>query len=384
MPMTNTGWVHGLKTTLIALKKYTCCWVMSTAPRTLVWLRAAVAGLLFTVLAGCSTLSLNSPPPDVTPRYAYVTDSAAGQVLGYTVNSSTGALTPLGSFAVNTGPSSIGGDATGAIVYVANADGTVSGFIVNAGTGALQPVAGTFIAGTRPISIAVDPHDRFVYVANAGSNDVSGFHETAATGVLTPLTSSFPLSGTPSRIIIDPSGRFVYVTEGAGTAVFIINADASLTLQQTVPPANTAATAIAVEPHLHFAYITDNQTGVTAYAVESSTGKLTAISGATFASGTAPVAVVADPTGSFLYVANSGSGDIAAFVINSNGFLTPAGARQSLASAPVDLATDPSGKFVFALSPSGVTGFAIGSGGGLSPAGTTTAGTNPSAVTVLP
>jgi len=358
---------------------------MSTVPRTLVWLRAAVAGLLFTVLAGCSTLSLNSPPPDVTPRYAYVTDSAAGQILGFTVNSSTGALTPLGSFTVGTGPTSIGGDATGAIVYVANSDGTVSGFIVKAGTGALQPVAGTFIAGTRPISIAVDPHDRFVYVANAGSNDVSGFHETAATGVLTPLTSSFPLSGTPSRIVIDPSGRFVYVTEAsAGTAVFIINADASLTLQQTVPPANTASTAIAVEPRLHFAYITDNQTGVTAYAVDSTTGKLTAISGATFASGTAPVAVVADASGSFLYVANSGSRDLAAFVINSNGFLTPSGARQSLASAPVDVAVDPSGKFVYALTRTGIFGFTIGSGGVLSPAGTTAAGTALSAVTVLP
>src|SRR5690242_6430334 len=126
---------------------------MTTAPRTLVWLRAAGAGLLLTALAGCSTLSLNEPPPNVTPRYAYVTDSASGQVLGYVLNSNTGALTPLGSFAAGTGPASIGGDATGAIVYVANASGTVSGFIVNATSGTLQPVPGTFTAGSHPVSI---------------------------------------------------------------------------------------------------------------------------------------------------------------------------------------------------------------------------------------
>jgi len=222
-------------------------------------------------------------------------------------------------------------------------------------------------------------------VANAGSNNVSAFHETAATGVLTPVAASASLSGTPTRIIIDPSGRFVYVTEGsAGTAVFTIDADASLTLQQTVVPANTAASAVAVEPRLHFAYIADNQTGVTAYLVNSTNGQLTALSGATFAAGTAPVAVVVDPSGSFLYVANGGSSDISAFVINSNGFLTPTRARQSLASPPVDLAVDPAGKFVYAVTTTGVVGFAIANGGVLSPAGNTTAGTKLSAVTVLP
>jgi len=381
---TSTGQVHGSKATTFFLKVY-WRYRMRTVVRTLLSLHSAVLWLLLLLLAGCGTLSLSNPAPNLTPHFAYVTDSATGQVLGFTVNTNTGALAPLGAFMAGTGPTAIAADAIGAIVYVANADGIVSGFIVNTTTGALQPVPGPFTAGTHPISIAVDPSDRFVYVANAGSNNISAFHETAATGVLTPLAASASLSGTPTRIIIDPSGRFVYVTEGsAGTVVFSINADASLTLQQTVVPANVATSAIAVEPRLRFAYIADNQNGVTAYSVNSTNGQLTALSGATFAAGTAPVAVVADPSGSFLYVADGGSNDVSAFIINSNGFLTPTGTRQSLPSSPVDLAVDASGKFVYAVTSTGVTAFAIGSAGDLSAAGTTTAGTNLSAVTVLP
>jgi 6-phosphogluconolactonase (cycloisomerase 2 family) len=96
------------------------------------------------------------------------------------------------------------------------------------------------------------------------------------------------------------------------------------------------------------------------------------------------VAIAIDPSGSFLYAANSGSSDIAAFAINSNGFLTPIGTNQTLASLPVDLAADPSGKFLYALTSTGIVGFTIGSNGALSPASTTTAGTNLTAVTVLP
>lgn len=357
---------------------------MRTVSGILIWLRAPLTGVLLAAVAGCGTLSLNQPPPNVTPRFVYATDASAGQVLGFSVNNS-GTLSPIGSFNVGTGPMAISGDVTGAIVYVANTDGAVSGFIVNSTSGFLQPVSGTFVAGTHPVGIATDPEDRFVYVANAGSNDVSAFSETAATGVLTALPATSPTSGTPVRIIIDPSGRFVYVAAGsAGTDVFIINGNASLTLQQNVPPANTAATAIAVEPHLRYAYTANGPSGVTAYQVNSTTGKLTALSGATFVSGTAPVAIAVDPSGTYLYVANSGSSDIAAFLINSNGFLTPIGTNQTLPSAPVDLVADPSGKFLYALTSIGIAGFTIGNSGTLSPASTTTAGTNLTAVTVLP
>ena len=60
----------------------------------------------------------------------------------------------------------------GRFLYAANSygpvgtSGTVSGYDINAITGALTAIGGSpFGAETGPISIAVDPSDKFVYVA---------------------------------------------------------------------------------------------------------------------------------------------------------------------------------------------------------------------------
>jgi 6-phosphogluconolactonase (cycloisomerase 2 family) len=57
-------------------------------------------------------------------------------------------------------------------------------YTINATTGALTPV-GTIAAGMSPASIAVHPSGKFAYVTNAASNEVSMYSIDAATGALT-------------------------------------------------------------------------------------------------------------------------------------------------------------------------------------------------------
>src|SRR5260370_5153461 len=66
--------------------------------------------------------------------------------------------------------------------------GNVSAYSINGTTGALTPVAGSpFPAGTKPFSVAVDPTGQFVYLANDGSNDASAYTIAGSSGALTPV-----------------------------------------------------------------------------------------------------------------------------------------------------------------------------------------------------
>jgi DNA-binding beta-propeller fold protein YncE len=80
-------------------------------------------------------------------------------------------------------------DPAGKFAYVANwtgsdTDGSVSMYTVDATTGGLTP-SGSIATGLSPTSIAIHPSGKFAYVTNSGSNSVSMYSIESATGVLT-------------------------------------------------------------------------------------------------------------------------------------------------------------------------------------------------------
>src|SRR5206468_1456463 len=97
---------------------------------------------------------------------------------------------------------SVAVDPTGKFAYVTNSgthgDNTVSGYTINATTGALTPIPGSpFAAGLNPLFVVVDPTGKFAYVTNFSDNTVSGY-TIDATGALTPIPGSpFATGGNP-------------------------------------------------------------------------------------------------------------------------------------------------------------------------------------------
>jgi YVTN family beta-propeller protein len=76
-------------------------------------------------------------------------------------------------------------DSAGKFAYVTNFESNdVSMYTIDATTGALTPI-GTIAAGQSPTSIAIHPSGKFAYVTNSASNDVSIYSVDAATGALT-------------------------------------------------------------------------------------------------------------------------------------------------------------------------------------------------------
>jgi 6-phosphogluconolactonase (cycloisomerase 2 family) len=130
--------------------------------------------------------------------YLYVTDSTANTVTAYSYNLA-GALTEVGTpQPVGTSPTGVAIDPTGSFLYVANSgNGTVSTFTINSSTGALTVVGSPVSTGggssTSPTALLVEPSGQFLYVTNGDAATVSAFSITPVTGVLSVLSGS-PLS----------------------------------------------------------------------------------------------------------------------------------------------------------------------------------------------
>src|SRR2546429_2165950 len=92
---------------------------------------------------------------------------------------------------------------------------------IDSATGALTSI-GTIPTGSRPISVAVDPFRKFVYVVNVGSNDVSTYSVDTTTGTLTS-TGTIAAGSGPASVAVDPSGKFAYVANGSDVAMYTIS-----------------------------------------------------------------------------------------------------------------------------------------------------------------
>jgi len=89
-------------------------------------------------------------------------------------------------------------DQTGAYLYVTSGANVV-GYGIDATTGALTPLPGFPVAaGANAYSVSTDPTNQFLYVANDGAANIAGFKLDASTGALTPMSGSpFPTGSRP-------------------------------------------------------------------------------------------------------------------------------------------------------------------------------------------
>ena len=192
---------------------------------------------------------------DPAGKFLYVSasDSVDATVSMFTINQTTGVLTPTSPATVLTGgiPFQVVVAPSGKFAYVVNnlsggemTDG-VWQYTLNSVTGVLtQNTPPAVAAGNAPTAIAVDPTSRFAYVVNRNDNTVSMYTIDPSTGNLTLNSTASNPTGTiatltePFRIDFDPTGKFVYVTnEGSPASIYTVNSDGTLT--------NAGATGVA-------------------------------------------------------------------------------------------------------------------------------------------
>jgi 6-phosphogluconolactonase len=180
----------------------------------------------------------------ITPsgKFLYVVNANLASVFAYSITS--GVLQPVAGLPVQVGngPFAITVDPAENFVYVANsADSTVSVLSINSSTGALT-LLGSFATGTQPTSVAV--LGQYLYVANLGSSNISVFSVAPTTGVLTQITNSpFSAGGAPLFEVIDPNGKFLYTGSQSANAISVLSIAASTGALTTT--SQSASTGVA-------------------------------------------------------------------------------------------------------------------------------------------
>ena len=286
-------------------------------------------------------------------RYVFVGNEGSNDISAFAVNNTTGALTavPGSPFAAGTDPQAMalsdGYALSGFYLYVANAGSdNVSAYTIDASTGALAPLSpgpSTIATGKTPTSVVVvTGASVIVYVANhGGSNDISAFYND-----LTPVPGSpFPAGGNPLSLALGAGGKFLYTANPDATHPSISGFN--------IDPTSGVLSALSGSPFplpvSH--YIATDQTGaylyvtsgvyVVGYSIDATTGALTALPGFPVAAGANAYSVSVDPTNQFLYVANDGAGNISGFRLDaSTGALAPvAGSPFPAGNHPQSIAT---------------------------------------------
>lgn len=171
-----------------------------------------------TLAAMCAPLAAQSSQP----MYLYVPNNSTGNppvgiVSAFKVNPTTGALSvvPGSPFQAGTAASTVAVDPAGRFVYVSSAVGGPENnlwvFSVDQTSGLLTPLSGApFSGGGSPI--AIDPTGRFLYAQGQGGLCVYSIDPVS--GVPTAISGSPFSVTTASPLAFDPSGNFVYFLNG--------------------------------------------------------------------------------------------------------------------------------------------------------------------------
>jgi 6-phosphogluconolactonase len=337
------------------------------------------------VSTGAGTSSVPAPPPPTAPAkntYAYVAHNSTATIDQFQI-ASDGTLAPLTPPTVSAfapyGPGWIITDPSSTYLFASGITSPVmiSQFVINS-DGTLTPnTVATVNGGDSSYPFIFTSDGKFAIKPSLPDNSVTTY-SLSSSGTLTSVGTFFS-GGEPISAAMDPTGKYVYVGcvgDGLNGAIYEYSIAADGTLTPLVP-ANSLTPPevayIAVSPK-GFLYSVNRGVGtVTAFQIDESTGALA--NAGSFASGIGPDSypdwIAFDPTGSYAYISNFTDSSISQFTVNATtGALIMNGPDVATGGLPTQVVVDPSGKYVYVPNSGGVSQFTIGSDGTLTPNGT--------------
>lgn len=343
-------------------------------------------------------LASASPFADATVVYVESNNPTAGQnaVLAFR-RTADGTETQIGTYATGgTGqlnvPKAVGPDdgdqqvratADGRFLYAVNeGSGTVAAFRIRSG-GGLERIGVFASGGVEPTSIGIAGDH--LYVANRGNAsslaagtvapNVTAF-DLNRDGTLTAIpdsTVAFPVGTFVTQTLVSPDGRFLFVeaatlagTPGGNTVnTFVIGGDGTLTAAPGGPASAGAGAPLLLgaafnpkENVIYTGFASSSQVGVFTY---DATGRTTYV-GPAADTGTAPCWCAVSADGRVLYVANTITDSIGVYSLadplhpvqiqnfDLGGPRTLNGTAGSPQAFAFEIALDPTGRYLYALS----------------------------------
>lgn len=336
---------------------------------------AAIGATAGTAAASQGAATVYSSTNDASGNAVAVFRAAPGRALRQVASAPTGGL--------GTG-ASLGDQGAiaraGRYLYVVNAGSNdITSFRIDGPR--LRPVARVASGGTLPVSLTVQ--DGRAYVVNrGGAGNVTGF--TAQDGRLEPIPGATrPLAGSnPAQVALSPDGRQLVVTEKDTNTldVLAVGADGHLGPAVSHPshgatPFGFAFTRSGVAIVSEAGGGTGGLSAVSSYALDSATGDLTTLTASLEGGQAAACWVVTSRDGRFAYAANTGSATITGLRVGDDGrlsLLDPSGVTATTGAGPADLARTPDGGEVFVRNGGdrSISAYVAGDDGSLTPIGT--------------
>lgn len=203
-------------------------------------------------------------------NFLYVANQFSNTIEGFSYDTSTGALSPLGA------PSTVGSNPSG--LAFSRCAGITQGtascpaadgnnlFVTNSGSNnvsiftaciqlsttcsipdghLVQVSTSPVAAGNSPVAIFVHPLLGFVYAVNSKGNNVSQYRYSSATGALTTLTPAAVNAGSnPFGGGITSDGTYVFISNNNGSSMSVFNVGPGGKLA----PGSTASVTLAGQP----------------------------------------------------------------------------------------------------------------------------------------
>ncbi|MHB1156516.1 MAG: lactonase family protein [Phycisphaerales bacterium] len=330
-------------------------------------------GLLPIVL---TTLALASSPslaeqPDMFVYFGTYTGPQSKGIYCYTLNMTTGALTPRGVTEGVTNPSFLALHPTQPLLFAVSEvrqfgdapAGGVAAFQIDA-SGQLKPLNTQNTGGTGPCYLSLDPTGTHVLVANYGGGSVACL-PIDETGRLQPACDSVQFQGDAKphahAITLDPTGRFAIATDLGLNQIRVFTYDAThgkLTANDppfASLPTGTGPRHFTFHPNGKWCYVINElNSTINAFAWNAQAGTLTpfdhvATIPADFHDRNDTAHIAVHPSGRWLYGSNRGHDSIAVFRIDPDtGKLTGIGHEPTRGRTPRHFNIDPTGTFLLA------------------------------------
>jgi 6-phosphogluconolactonase (cycloisomerase 2 family) len=230
-----------------------------------------------------------------TGRFLYVTcacNATNSRIRAFRINAGSGLLTDLGAtggegtFTATASTT----DLTGRFLYMARVNGGgIEAFAINQTTGLLTGLGATPYNSAAG-ELVMDPLGRFLFVANQ-TGFVEAFRVSAATGTLTSSGTPILMESGMRGASIDRTGRFFYpVTRGTGGRVHVfaidpVNGDLEVSGVPAVylgdSDVGESAAVDTTGRFLHVGHRKAGLSGIRTFAINPSTGAVTATSDVT-------------------------------------------------------------------------------------------------------
>ncbi len=201
----------------------------------------------------------------------------------------------------------------------------------------------------------------FTYVTTSDNSLYS--YKNLDDGSLVQIGSKISIPAMVSRrvIAVHPSGDYIYLSSATSIKCYGVNNDGSLA------PVSTTATSsynLVVHPSGRYLYSVNSGTGIACYSINPDGSLLFIESVIPLDITGAPYGITIDPMGSKLIITTETSGYIHLLNIDGAGKLTDIN-RTTVTYSGRNIAFDPTGKFIYAVSTGGVMGFKLNVSGDL-------------------